>query len=277
MSGLAPDRLGVGDEVAYVADLDAGGVPCRLYRPRPGAPVVVHLHGGGWVAGDLASHDAVCRLLAARSGAAVLAVDYRLAPEHPYPAALEDVETVVGWLQAHAASYDVSARRLVALGDSAGGNLAAAVVLRARDALGPGSPWAGQVLVYPALDATCAAASHRTESNAGLGAREMGWYWQAYVPSEQDRRRADVSPAAAEDLVGLPAALVLTAEHDPLRDEGEDYAARLAAAGVPVVAHRVLGMLHGFWRRPLTFEASVSAVDAAAGFCARVLDVPPRS
>lgn len=266
MAAAPPARLGAGDEVAHVMDVDADGVACRLYRPRPGAPVVVHLHGGGWVLGNLDSHDAVCRLLAARSGAAVLAVDYRLAPEHPYPAALEDAETALAWLRREGASLEVDPRRLAVLGDSAGANLAAALAMRARDR--GASPFALQALVYPCLDPRLDTVSAATELG-GLTASEMRWYWHSYAASAL--HRADVAPAAAEDLAGLPAAVVLTAEHDPLRDEGEDYASRLAAAGVPVTATRWLGMVHGFWRWPATFDASVAAVEHVAAAVARVL------
>lgn len=258
-----------GDELDRVVDVDADGVPARLYLPRPGAPVVVHLHGGGWVVGDLDSHDAVCRLLAARSGSAVLAVDYRRAPEHPWPAALLDAEAAAAWVRREAPALEVDAARMAVLGDSAGGALAAAVALRAREreALeGTPSPYAAQVLVYPAVDARCASGSHGSQRH-GLTRERMLWYWDAYVPQPADRLRPDVSPALATDLAGLPPAAVVTAEHDPLRDEGEDYAARLAAAGVPVVATRWLGMVHGFWRRPAAFpDAAPAAVDAVAAF-----------
>lgn len=251
--------------LAGIAALDA---------PAPGepgfdlaaAPVVVHLHGGGWVQGDLDSHDAVCRLLAARSGASVLAVGYRLAPEHRYPAALEDAETAVAWLRREGRTLQVDPRRLALLGDSAGANLAAALAIRARHR--GTSPYVLQVLVYPCLDPRLATVSAATEVG-GLTASEMRWYWQSYAPSDLDR--PDVSPTESEDLAGLPAALVLTAEHDPLRDEGEDYAIRLAAAGVPVTATRWLGMVHGFWRRPATFDAAVAAVEHVAAAVARAL------
>lgn len=271
-SSSPPARLGRDDDVAHVVDLDAGGVPCRLYRPSPGAPVLVFLHGGGWVVGDLDSHDAVCRLLAARSGAAVLAVGYRLAPEHPFPAALEDAETAVRWLRDHAAELYLVANRVAVVGDSAGGNLAAGLVRRARDRDGGDSPYVLQALVYPCLDPRLQTPSAATESG-GLTAAEMRWYWDVYAPA--DPPHPDAAPGLADDLAGLPAALVLSAEHDPLRDEAEDYAARLAAAGVPVVAVRSLGMVHGFWRRPAVFAASETAVDLVAAEVRRALDRRP--
>ncbi len=249
------------DAVEEVREVDADGVRCRLYRPRPGAPVLVHVHGGGWVMGGLDSHDAVCRALAARSASAVLAIDYRLAPEHPWPAALEDVETAVAWLQREGAAYGVDPGRLALLGDSAGGGLVAALALRARRG---GPSYALQVLVYPVLDARQGTASYASEGWAGLGAAEMAWYWDAYAPAGTDRTDPEVSPAAAGDLAGLPPALVLSAEHDVLRDEAEDFAARLAAAGVPVVATRWLGTAHGFFRRPAAVDAASAAVDHVA-------------
>lgn len=272
MAAAPPARLGAGDDVEHVVDVEAGGVPCRLYRPRAGARVVVHVHGGGWVTGDLESHDALCRLLAARSGLAVLAVDYRLSPEAVWPAALEDVETAVGWLAAHAEELGVRADRLAVLGDSAGGTIAAAVAMRARDR--GGSPYALQVLVYPVLDAAMRERSYAGSSVAGhgLSAEGMAYYWDAYAPSETvDRSNPEVSPYALSDLTGLPATVVLTAENDPLRDEGEAFAARLAEAGVPVVATRHLGVVHGFWRRPTQYAASVAAVDQVAAALARAL------
>lgn len=272
MAAAPPARLGVGDEVAHVVDVDAGGVRCRLYRPREGARVVVHVHGGGWVTGDLESHDAVCRLLAARSGLAVLAVDYRLSPEAVWPAAVDDVETAVGWLTDHADELGVRADRLAILGDSAGGTVAAAVALRARDR--GSSPFALQALIYPVLDAAMGEKSYAGSSVAGhgLSAQGMAYYWDAYAPSESvDRSDPEVSPYAASELAGLPPTLVLTAENDPLRDEGETFATRLAEAGVPVVATRHLGVVHGFWRRPTQYAASVAAVDQVAAALARAL------
>lgn len=256
--------------VEHVADLDLGGVPARLYRPAPDVPVLVHLHGGGFVMGGLDSHDALCRLLAARSGVAVLAVDYRLAPEHPWPVPVLDAETAVGALAERAGDLRVRADRVGVIGDSAGGTLAAAVALRARARGGPS--YAVQVLVYPALDARCDTPSHRDgRPEQGLTREQMGWFWAAYAPDPADRERPDVSPTRTADLAGLPPALVVTAEHDVLRDEAEDYAARLAAAGVPTVATRVLGMPHGFWRQPAAVTASLGAVDLVAGAVRRAL------
>ncbi len=244
-------------DIHRVQEVVAGGVPCRLYAPRPDAPVLVHLHGGGWVFGDLETHDAFCRSLALRTRWAVLAVDYRRPPEHPYPEPLEDCETAVGWLREHGDELGADTSAIAVLGDSAGGNLAAGLVVRHPD-------WfALQVLVYPCVDVTGAAPSFTTEDQ-GLSAQAMRWFWSAYLPDEQDRLRPDAVPSLAE-LSGQPRAVMITAEHDPLRDEGEEHGQRLAAAGVPVVTTRYLGMVHGFWRLPGHFDASRAALAQVAG------------
>ena len=244
------------ESVAHVADLDADGVPVRLYRPQTGAPVVLHLHGGGWVFGDLDTSDRFCRWFAVTTGWAVLAVDYRLAPEHPYPAPLDDCERAGAWLRRQAPSLALDASRLVVLGDSAGANLAAGLAVRRPE-------WfALQVLIAPCLDPGGATPSYRQE-NVGLDGDEMDWFWSQYLPDPADRLQPDAAPALAEP-AGLPPAVVVTAEHDPLRDEGETFAARLAAAGVRVVATRWQGMVHGFWGKPHHFDASRAAVRMVA-------------
>lgn len=245
------------EPVEQVADLDADGVPVRLYRPREGAPVVLHLHGGGWVFGDLETYDRFCRWFVQQTGWAVLSVDYRRAPEHPYPAPLDDCETAGAWLREHGAELSLDVSHLVVMGDSAGANLAAALAVRHRD-------WFSlQVLVYPCVDPTGSTPSYASE-DANLSGPAMDWFWSMYVPGPADHERLDVAPWRAE-LSGLPAAVVLTAEHDPLRDEGEVFAQRLAAAGVPVVATRWQGMVHGFWRLPHQFDASRAAVHLVGG------------
>jgi acetyl esterase len=250
------------EEVAYVADVDAGGVACRLFRPDPGAPVALYLHGGGWALGSVEEAEPLCRRLANRSGWAVLAVGYRLAPEHPYPAAIEDVERAVAWLEREGAALGVDASRLALAGDSAGANLAAAVTLRARDRGGPA--YLLQALIYPALDLADEAPSRLEFAEGfGLDRATVRWHVGSYAPGLADRRRPDVSPLRAASLEGLPPALVVTAEYDPLRDEGEEYAVRLADAGVPVVATRYLGMIHGF-ADLAKFTAARALVDQVA-------------
>ncbi|WP_139977848.1 alpha/beta hydrolase fold domain-containing protein [Nocardioides litoris] len=242
------------EDVAEVADVDLGGVPCRRYRPagaRPGT--VVHLHGGGFVLNDVEVHDAAARRLADRAGRAVVSVDYRLAPEHPYPAAVHDVDAVVAALG--------SGEPVVLHGDSAGANLALGAALRH-----PGR-FVGLALTYPFLDPAAAGASHRTETD-GLGAAEVAWYWRQYAGDAPDLADPDLAPLAATDeaLAGLPTTLVATAEHDPARDEGELLAARLAEAGVRVSATRWLGQPHGFWRHPRAYAASAPLTGLLAAF-----------
>lgn len=253
-AGPAPDLPGVRDEVL-------NGVPIRVYPGGAGPrPTVLVLHGGGWVGGDLETHDVACRRLGLASGWSVVAVDYRRPPEHVFPAALEDVLAVAAALRA-AGDPAVDPERLAVLGDSAGGTLAAAAARRVRDAGGP--PFLLQVLVYPVIDAAMDTASYAEfGSGHGLTATAMAGYWEAYGAPDPDD--PDACPARASDLRGLPPAYVLTAEYDPLRDEGEGYAAALAEAGVPVVARRCLGAIHGFWRLPGTFDAGRLAIAEVA-------------
>ncbi len=251
----AAAQLDKREQVDTVTDVDADGVGCRLYRPRVGAPTLVALHGGGWVLGELDTHDAHWRRVANRTGWAVLAVDYRRAPEHVYPAASDDVDAVLGWLRDHGVALDIDTSRVAVVGDSAGGQLALAAARR-----NPGL--AAVALVYPCVDPRGAQPSYRTETG-GLTGAEMDWYWQSFTGS--DLSSEELHPLTA-DLRGLPPTLVLTAEHDPLRDEGERLAERLAAAQVPVTAVRFLGMIHGFWRWPELFDASDVALGHLVGF-----------
>jgi acetyl esterase len=258
MEGLAEAK----DPVEHVVDVDARGVPCRLYRPRPDAPVIVHLHGGGFVFGDLETHDAGCRRLALASGWAVLAVDYRRAPEHRYPAASDDVDTVIDWLRQHGGALGVDTRRLSVLGDSAGGQLALVAGLR-RPAL------SACVLVYPCVDPSGSYPSFRAETG-GLTGAEMDWCWEAYSPAGSRVDTAELFPLRARaNLSRLPATMVITAEHDPLRDEGEALAAAIAVAGVTSVSTRYLGMIHGFWRNPQLFDASDVAISQVSAWLNR--------
>jgi acetyl esterase len=257
--------FGPADPVPDVFDDDADGVPVRVYRPRDGTrAALVYYHGGGWVLGGLESHDRLCRALAARSGATVVAVDYRLAPEHPYPAAVEDAWTATRWA-------GVRFPRLAVGGDSAGGQLAAAVARRARDA---GLPVALQVLVYPVTDHGADTPSSRecTEGPA-FTTEQMRWFWDQYLPDPSRAADPDCSPLRAADLAGLAPALVLTAEYDPLRDEGEDYARRLDAAGVPVTLSRYDGLIHGFIRMPAVIDRAADAIDEVAAAVAAALRV----
>jgi acetyl esterase len=225
-----------------------GPVPVRAYRPEGAGPhpVVVFLHGGGWFVGNLDTHDGVCRELCHRTGALVLSVDYRLAPECRYPGPLDDCEAAWRWAAEHAGEIGGDPSRMALAGDSAGGNLAAALALRLRDR-GP-APCL-QVLVYPALDPTCSRPS--MESNGSgylLTLLTMRTAWGHYLGEAVDPSDPEAAPIEAADLSGLAPALVITAEYDPLRDEGEEYAERLEAAGVPCTCTRYDGMIHGFFQ-----------------------------
>ncbi|MGH9233851.1 MAG: alpha/beta hydrolase [Acidimicrobiales bacterium] len=265
-------------EMASVADRTAPGpacdIPVRVYVPtsEPGPrPVLVYFHGGGWVIGDIETHDGTARAVAEASGATVVSVDYRLAPEDPFPASLDDCLAAVRWVAANAADLDVDPARLAVGGDSAGGNLAAIVAHELRAEGGPEVRF--QLLVYPVTDGTMDHPS--IEENADgyfLTKDTMDWFWEQYV-GLGDRTGARVSPMHLPDeaLPGLPPALVITAEYDPLRDEGEAYAARLASAGVDATTRRFDGMIHGFFSmRDLVPEGKV-AVDEAGAALRRAL------
>ena len=244
-----------------VADLDAGGVPCRLYAKSVNAPVFVYVHGGGWTFGSVETVDRFCRRIADRSGCAVLSVEYRLAPEHPHPAALEDVEAVLRYVRTHGAELAVDPTRLAVGGDSSGAQIATVAVRRARDAA---MPVDYQVLINPALDPMTAAESFAEYGSYGLDRQAMQLAWAAYVPDAAQRYSPDVAPLAVADLSGMPPTLVLTAEYDVLRDEGADYADALLAAGVPVVHVRYAGVNHGFVRKLAVFDAARVATDQIA-------------
>ena len=244
MADATPAEVGPGPRLRAVTDTDAGGVPARRYAGGPDdAPVLLYAHGGGWVMGDLDTHDGLCRHLARATGWTVLAVDYRRAPEHPWPAAVDDVERALGSL---------GGGPVVLAGDSSGGHLAAVVARRARDA---GRPVAGQVLICPVLDP---AMTYPDLDDYGLHRDEMRFFWDVFLAGA-DRTHPDADPMAA-DPAGLPPAVVVTAELDVLRDEGERYAARLQAAGVPVVCTRYQGVNHNFVRKLALFDAAHAAV-----------------
>lgn len=227
----------------------AGTIPARHYRPADGgtaAPLLVFFHGGGWVLGDLDSHDSACRLISRDAGVHVLAVDYRLAPEHPAPAAVDDAYAAYRWAREHAAEWGADPRRVAVGGDSAGGNLAAVVTRLARDA---GDPLPSlQWLIYPATDLRGGTRSRSLFGDGFLLTKhDMDWFQDSYVTgSGRDFADPMVSPLLAADLSGLSPALVVTAGFDPLRDEGDRYADELRAAGVPVDHRRMASMTHGF-------------------------------
>jgi acetyl esterase len=247
---LQPDPA----EVAEVRDLSAPGlagpVNLRLYRARGTRaddvlPALVFFHGGGWVLGDLDSHDRVCRTVANAAGSAVIAVEYRLAPEDKFPAAVEDSIGATEWIAANAASLGIDATRLAVGGDSAGGTLAAVVAIAARDRGGPALHL--QVLVYPATDLALDLDSHRRfTSDLPLTHATMVWFRDLYLRTEADRTDWRASPLRAADHRNLPPAFVVTAGFDPLRDEGDAYARRLAEGGAVVAHHCCESQIHGF-------------------------------
>jgi acetyl esterase len=244
-----------------------GPVPVRVYRPEGVAaalPVLAFFHGGGWVFGDLDSHDHVCRALCAEAGCLVVAVDYRLAPEHKFPAGLEDSYAVTAWLAEHADELGGDGARLAVGGDSAGGNLAAAVCLAARQRGGPALAF--QLLIYPATDHTADTVSLARNGDGYLLTRgAIEWCKGCYLRDDADARNPLASPLLADDLGSLPPAFVQTAEFDPLLDEGRAYAERLAAAGVPAEHVSYPGMVHGFVRMgALIDDAHTAIADAAA-------------
>jgi acetyl esterase len=225
-----------------------GDMALRVYTPLGAGEVestIVYFHGGGWVMGDLESHDAVCRALSNAAASVVVSVDYRLAPEHRFPAAIDDAYAATCWVAENAVALGAGdPNRLVVAGDSAGGNLAAAVALESRDLAGPQLSF--QALVYPVLDARFDTPSYVDNATGYMLTRaDMEWFWDHYCDAAA-RLQPYASPLQANSLERLPPALVLTAEFDPLRDEGEAYAARLIEAGVSATVHRYPGMLHGF-------------------------------
>ena len=241
-------------ELGSVRNLNADGpqgqIPLRVYRLAGGAastplPVYVYFHGGGWVIGDLETHDVICRQLTAASEACVISVDYRLAPEHKFPAAVDDAWAATRWIVANAGALGVDSTRLAVGGDSAGGNLAAVVALMARDAGGPAI--ALQVLIYPVTDLGAESTSYDALGEGYQLTREsMRWFRAHYLGAPSDGGDWRASPLRAKSLAGLPPALIVTAGFDPLRDEGEAYAARLREAGVLVDYVCFGGMIHGF-------------------------------
>ncbi|MDQ1123694.1 alpha/beta hydrolase [Microbacterium trichothecenolyticum] len=244
-------RLPDDDAIASI-DLDAGGLALRLYRPRAGhRGTLVFAHGGGWVAGDLDNNDALCRALAAATGSQVLSVDYRLAPEHPFPAGLDDLERALHFA-ADGADGLVDPALLGVAGHSAGGNLAAALALRARDGRAPGIRV--QVLLCPVLDAPDPdRSSYRAHTeNLPLTAKGMQWYWGLYVQDAEGPAPVDAAPLRAPDLAGSAPAVIVAAAVDPLSDEAQEYAGRLSAVGVPVEFVRREGVPHLFLVFPST-------------------------
>ncbi|GHG02628.1 alpha/beta hydrolase [Streptomyces zaomyceticus] len=265
LRAAARARLG---DIPPASSASARGVPVRVYEGTADL-VVVFAHGGGWVLCDPDTHDRTCRALASRTGATVVSVDYRRAPEHRFPAAEDDVCTALKW-----AADRCPGRPLFLAGDSSGGNLAAAAALRARD--GDGPRVAGQLLVHPALD-------HRMEGRSAHDFAEgyfhttahMRWYWRQYMGPDGDPTAA--SPGLAAEVSGLPPTLLVLADCDPLRDEGLAYARRLSAAGVRTEVHLHTGVFHGFLGGAGLLPEADAALDAAAAWLSTTGSVPPRT
>ena len=241
-------------------------ISLRLYYPEgdPPFPVVVYFHGGGWVIGNLDTHHGVCHALAKTSGCLVVSVDYRLAPEHRHPAAVDDAYAATSWVAQNTAAIQADPARIAVAGDSAGGHLAAVVALMARDRRGPRLDL--QILIYPITDFNLDTSSYLNNADGYMLTRDlMRWFWNQYLATEEFADHPYVCPLRAEDLGNLPPALVITAEYDPLCDEGEAYAAKLRQAGVEVKFIRYAGMIHGFFRMTSRLDKAKEALDEVAG------------
>jgi acetyl esterase len=245
----------------------AGGeITVRVYTPVGAAPHpgLVFYHGGGWVIGDLDTHDGICRSLANAADCAVASVDYRMGPEHRYPVAAEDAYAAYRWVRDGASRLGIDSARVAVGGDSAGGNLAAVVSLMARDRATPLPVF--QLLIYPVTDHDLDTPSYHENATGYVLTREaMRWFFGHYLARDEQGREPYACPLRAPSLAGLPPALVMTAECDPLRDEGEAYAGRLRDAGVPVTLTRYPGMFHGFFRMTRLLDKARAALDEAAG------------
>ena len=262
--------LGRSEQVAKVEDVRAPGpggeMAIRIYTPAGEAPFgcLVYFHGGGFVIGSIETHDGLCRMLANAASVVVATVEYRLAPEHKYPAAVEDAYAATCWIAEQARRFGVDPNRIAVGGDSAGGALAAAATMMIRDRGGP--KLAFQLLLYPVTDAYLETTSYGQFAEGYLLTRAaMAWFWDHYLSDPAQREEAYAAPLRAANFSGLPPALVITAECDPLSDEGEAYARRLEAAGVPVTLTRYRGMIHGFIRRAKLLTQGRKAVEQIAG------------
>ena len=249
-------------------------IPIRLYYPLGDPPfaVLVFFHGGGWVIGDLDTHHAVCHALAKTSGCLVVAVDYRLAPEHRYPAAVEDAYAAVTWVAENSAGIQADPDRFAIGGDSAGGHLAAVVALMARDRKGPRLDL--QILIYPITDYNFNTPSYIENKEGYMLTRDlMKWFWNHFIEDQSQANDPYVAPLRAENLGDLPPALIVTAEYDPLRDEGQAYGKRLQEAGVKATLLHYPGMIHAFIRMTSRLDKAKEAVDEIAGTVRGVLKI----
>jgi acetyl esterase len=252
-----------------------GEIPIRIYTPEGSGPfgALVYFHGGGWVLGDIAMTDQPCRMLAKQSGCVVASVEYRLAPEHKFPAAPDDCYAATKWVSDNASSIKVDPKRIAVGGTSAGGTLAAVVAIMARERGCPGIAY--QLLIYPATTAELTSPSQKQFAEDGyiLSRADMEWFWGHYLASTADRTNPYACPAYIKTFSGLPPAMVITAEYDPLRDEGEAYAVRLREESVSTVVKRYDGVTHGFFGMPSVLDKSKLAIaEAAAALRAAIGD-----
>jgi acetyl esterase len=251
---------------------DGHSIPIRIYTPEGEGPfpLFVFFHGGGFVVGNVESYDVTCRILANQTGAKVISVDYRLAPEHPFPAGPEDCYAATKWVAQHAEELNGDAQNIIVGGDSAGGALAAAITLMARDRKTP--IIAKQIFLYPVMDFHPLDGSSIYESYSkfaegyGVTNNHMGLFWDLYIDKEEDRNHPYASPMKASDVSGLPKALLITSENDVLRDEGELYGRRLRDAGVPIITKRFEGIIHGFIQYFLDEEEATTALNMMKDF-----------
>lgn len=259
---LAGERVEVESVVNRALNTNVGEVPVRIYTPiksEEALPVFVYYHGGGWVIGNLDSVDIPCRQIASESQCIVVSVDYRLAPENKFPAAIDDSYAVIEWLIDHEKELNIDASRIAVGGDSAGGNIAAVVSLKARDL--DVNNIIQQVLVYPVTDYNLNTSSYLDYADGYFLTKDtMQWFWNHYLNSDSDGESPYVSPLKATNLKDLPPALVITAEYDPLRDEGEAYAKKLQEANIPVQLKRYDGVIHGFFWMAGLLEEGADAI-----------------
>lgn len=249
-------------ETRTIAGPDGDELKVRFYWPHGPGPhaAVLYFHGGGWVLNNIETHDDVAQRMAAASNCVFISVDYRLAPEHKFPAAIEDAFTTLTWLAANAKELEIDPHRIAVCGDSAGGNIAAALCLMTRDRLGPAIAF--QVLIYPITDYDLTRPSYVENADGYfLTTSQMRWFWQQYVESPDRMREPYASPIRANSLKGVPPALILTAEFDPLRDEGEAFADALRQHGINVRLKRYDGLIHAFIKRVDQFDAAIDAIN----------------
>lgn len=260
---------GMPEEVAKVEDRvipgPLGDIPVRIYTPEGQGPfpALIYFHGGGFVVGNLDMVDVPCRMLANQAECVVISVDYRLAPEYKFPAPLEDAYAAVTWIAEYGETISVDSARIAVGGDSAGGNLAAAISLMAKDKSGPDISF--QLLIYPTLSNLFDTESYQAfEEGYLLSTRDLEWFWGHYLENDEDGQNPYASPILAEDLSGLPPALIIVAEYDQLRDEGEAYGQRLKEAGVSTEITRYDGMIHNFYLMPAVFPQGKEAIEQSA-------------